>query len=184
MGHDSPRRGRTVNNKFPEAIEALAPPVASGPSKTSTSKAPRDVAGHRGLPTDQLRPAELHALAQLAKKAKDVRDALKPGSTKVDFTVRIRGALKVGADQDSTTNEKPNLEEVLAVVLGSLTPKARTAAVEKVVELIKGKTDVELPPEWIGFVGAVVKQLTREVPQHKRGNVTGRDLVAEVQIRS
>lgn len=143
-----------------------------------------DVVAHRGLPTKDLRPLELHALAKAGKAAEKVRDALSPGlSQKVDFTVRVRGTIDVANGQTAKVTEKPDLGEVLAVVLGTLTPKARTEAVEEVTKRLKHpRPEIELSHEWLGFVQAIERQLSVEKTQQKRGNVTA-TLETEVLIR-
>lgn len=154
-----------------QALDALAP-------------APGDVVAQRGLPTKALRPLELHALARVAKDASKVRDALKPGlSQRVDLTLRIWGTIDVGNDQTAHVKEKPDLRHVLAVVLGTLTPKTRSTVLEQVfARLTPPRPEIELSAEWLGFVEGIERELTHEKEQHRRGNVTG-TLETEVMIR-
>jgi hypothetical protein len=143
-----------------------------------------DVVAHRGLPTKDLRPLELHALAKAGKAAEKVRDALRPGlSQRVDFTVRVHGTIDVANAQTAQVTDKPDLGEVLAVVLGTLPPKMRTEAVEEAIKRLKHpRPEIELSHEWLGFVEAIVGQLSVQKTQQKRGNVTG-TLMTEVLIR-
>jgi hypothetical protein len=166
MGHQ-PSAARAARN-----IDALAAPVAG------------DVVAHRGLSTNALRPIEHHALAIAAKKAKDFRDALKPGlSQPVDLTVKITGTIDVGNNQQANVKQKPDLRDVLAVVLGTLTPKLRTAATEEILKRLKPpRPEIELSPDWLGYVTAIEQELTTQEIQDKRGNVTG-TLEVEVLYR-
>jgi hypothetical protein len=161
-------------------------PSAARAAKNLDALAPvsGDVVAHRGIPTKSLRPLELHALAIAAKDSKKVRDALAPGlSQRVDLTVKIVGTIDVANDQTAHVKDKPDLGEVLAVVLGTLTPKMRTAAVEIVVQRLKHpRPEIELSREWLGFVAAIESELTVEKEQHRRGNVTGA-LMTEVLAR-
>lgn len=165
------QKASTARARADQALKALAP-------------APGDVVVGRGLPTKALRPLELHALARVGKAADKVRDALKPGlSQPVDLTLRIWGTIDVGNEQTATIRKKPDLREVLAVVLGSLKPKDRTAAVELAIERLKHpRPEIQLSPDWLAFVEGVEAELTQEIEQTKRGNVTG-TLETEVLCR-
>ncbi len=134
-----------------------------------------DVIARRGLPPKAIEPLELHALARASKDAAKVRDALQPGlSQPVDFTVRIWGTIDVSNEQTYSITKKPDLKEVLAVVLGTLKPKDRTAAVEQVLARLKHpRPEIELSPEWLGFVESIESELSQQQEQVRRGSVTG-----------
>jgi hypothetical protein len=149
----------------------------------------------KAKPPGGLSGVELHALAIVGKEAKKWRDVLEPGPGQaIDLVVRITGHVDVAQDQTATVKLKPELELVLAHVLGALGKKTRQLALDTLVAafVVKkkpkkavGKKPTDLiaataePPAGMRALAlSTIELLTRSTKQTRAGNVSGRLEVA------
>jgi hypothetical protein len=126
----------------------------------------------------KLEPLELHALKILGKGADKVRDELPPGTgQKIDFAVRISGAVDVQVDVAYDTPVKPQLADVLVIALGAVGPRSRAAICDALEEafggLKKGIDRPELAASELETSDRLIERLTRKREKEQRGGVVG-----------
>jgi hypothetical protein len=124
------------------------------------------------------------ALGVALKGAGKFRPGLTVGPQQpVDFCVRIAGPVTVCGDQMAMVTDKPDLAEMLGVVLTQLGPLTR----QKVTEAIEreftpdpeGKRPYVATNEATELVENLLIRVSRKKPQPRSGNVTG-DLLVEL----
>ena len=123
-------------------------------------------------------PEHFHAIAIAGKPAAKLRDKLKVGKRRIDFTVRIHGDLVVNADETKAATKSISTSELLAGVLAHFGPRKRKSIVDEILAArpAKGyKIDEAANDE--------AARLIRETQIHgtatRRGAVTGK-LTAEI----
>lgn len=83
-------------------------------------------------------PLEMAALAQVSKDAKKFRDRLVQGKGQmVDFTIRVRGAVDVGADHAAIVNDPLDTLLLLGLIFDRLAPRTRS----QVLRDLRGASD-------------------------------------------
>lgn len=120
-----------------------------------------------------LTPQQLHALAVAAKPASKVRDDLKEGHNyRIDFAVRVKGTLSVGATQPTSSATKLDPLLLLAAVLDRLGPRKCKTVVTELLATLAGKKLV-VSEEATKQATRLVDSTTVTSSGTKRGNVTG-----------
>jgi hypothetical protein len=137
---------------------------------------------------ETLSPLELHAIAlAVAKQAAKSRDKLDcERGQEVDVSVRVHGTLDVQTGATYNVSKKPSLEDVLAVVLFTLTRAARAKMFETLVDHFERlasqlgpaapEPDPELtaiPADAVDQAKDLIERMSRSETQDRRGAVTG-----------
>jgi hypothetical protein len=138
--------------------------------------------------TKRATPGELsalddHILMLAGKRAKKSRDQLEPGVYEVQRVFAVRGTVTVGENGNQQKNERPGLEQVVALMFAAMPAEQRAKVHRGVVKacaawVADGAEPVikdERTAEAKALLGAIMHQATSEV----RGAVTG-ELSAEV----
>lgn len=118
----------------------------------------------------KLTPAQLHAVALVAKDASKVRDKLTPGEYSVDFGVQITGTLKVGDVQGFTSSAKPDAIDVIAALLMSFGPKKRFTIAESITAELLDAVDDESRTA----AKDIFTRLATPISGERRGSVAGK----------
>lgn len=146
---------------------------------------------HKGAPTKllQLDPEptaiELFALARAAKAAEKVRDHLEEGTAPaIDVTIRLHGMLQIGLSEIKERRVKPDLVNVLGLVLEVLSSNQRRN-LEQRLDAMHENADSELwpepAPEMRILAEKAIDRWSRLEERPQRGAVTG---VIRVEVLS
>ncbi|MGB7323619.1 MAG: hypothetical protein WBD31_02020 [Rubripirellula sp.] len=132
--------------------------------------------------TTLLTPVQLHAIAQVAKGAKPVRDELKVGNHRPEFTAMFRGELTVGDDQPAASTSAFKPELLLAWLLEQLGPRKRVQVVNALVAATKEVTEKKPLPvdeKTLQLTSRLIRETSTTTKGTKRGNVSG-NIVCEL----
>ena len=124
-----------------------------------------------------LPPKVLVCLAQLGKGADKVRERLPIGDgQRVRFTLDVDGAINVGGPSTANVHVEPPAKDLLTIVLGSLGPKTREAAVKAVVDacqaFLAGEGDPVVTEAAKDLAEDLLTRVRRPHLQKKRGAIT------------
>jgi hypothetical protein len=132
---------------------------------------------NRQKPSAKLLPNELHALKIVSKKAEKLRDKLTVGTGQcVDFTIRVVGAIDVGAKVAFDSDLRPELPDVLAIILGSIGPgvqRTLSNALEAAYANTKGDEQPKASDAAREAAKGLIESITRRVKKSQRGAVVG-----------
>ena len=122
-------------------------------------------------------PLELHALKILGKRAEKVRDKLCAASGQaVDFTVRVSGSIDVQADIEFDRDQKPDVADVLTIVLANVGPRIRNAVVDALSEAystLRRGGELELDQNELKHAQGLLQQWSWKAKKKQRGGVVG-----------
>lgn len=125
---------------------------------------------------NQLTPAQLHALALVAKGASKVRDKLVAQDYPVDFGVQISGVVTVSGDQTVTLSTKPSAVDVIASLLSEWGPKKRI----EIASAVSAEKLAAVTPEQRLLATEIFDRLAIQAPTTRRGSVAGKLDVAVI----
>ncbi|HWC88806.1 MAG TPA: hypothetical protein VG433_04105, partial [Pirellulales bacterium] len=92
----------------------------------------------------------------------------------VDFVIRVGGYLNVGADTKYRSNEKPDLQTLLGIVLDELGPKTREKVVAALLKRARSDKKADQVPDEVSLgVGKLIGQLTIAGEATRAGAVSG-----------
>jgi hypothetical protein len=138
------------------------------------------------IPSAELTPMELHAVARVGKGAEKVRDHLADDHFElIDVTLRIKGSMTVGVPELREKTVKPDAVELLALVFEML-PAGQRRVLEKRLDSAYQLADTEARPEQQPAFRILAEQAiarwTKKDERVQRGAVTG-TVAAEVLYR-
>jgi hypothetical protein len=122
-------------------------------------------------------PIELFALARAAKAAEKVRDHLEEGTTaEVDVKLRLKGMLQIGMNEIRERSVKPELVNLLGMILEFL-PSGGRRKLEKKLDSAFSLADASCWPECVPEMRILAEQAiarwSRKDEHVQRGAVTG-----------
>jgi len=123
--------------------------------------------------SSQPNPAQLHAIAIAAKKAKDYRDKLVAKEYRPEFAAMFRGTFSVGPNQKKTQRVKADPAVLLAHLLARFGPRKQRQVVDEVIAALEVDAAIDEDDDKAAAATESAARLILETTREQRGTVRG-----------